>query len=63
MDPLSIAGLMLAVFDQLWKIGNRIAELVSTYQEFHQVASCLYNSTFRAMTSRVIGFENTRKQE
>ncbi|KAI8307210.1 hypothetical protein K4K61_003751 [Colletotrichum sp. SAR11_59] len=34
MDPLSIAGLTIAVLDQLWKIGNRTAELVSDYREF-----------------------------
>ncbi|KAK7460228.1 hypothetical protein Landi51_00476 [Colletotrichum acutatum] len=34
MDPLSVAGLTIAVLDQLWKIGDRTAELVSNYREF-----------------------------
>jgi hypothetical protein len=32
MDPLSIAGLTIAVLDQLWKMGDRTAELVSNFR-------------------------------
>jgi len=39
MDPISITGLAIAVFDQIWKIGDRTAVLISTYQEFDQVRS------------------------
>lgn len=37
MDPLSIAGLTITVLDQLWKIGNGTAELVSNYRDFDTV--------------------------
>ncbi|KAL3293312.1 protein kinase-like [Colletotrichum asianum] len=43
MDPLSIAGLTIAVLDQLWKIGNRTAELVSDYREFDTDTRILEN--------------------
>lgn len=38
MDPLSVAGLTIAVLDQLWKIGERTAELVSNYRDFDTVS-------------------------
>lgn len=38
MDPLSITALTLAVLDQLWRIGERTAELVSTYRSFDDVS-------------------------
>ncbi|KAK4139782.1 uncharacterized protein C8A04DRAFT_32747 [Dichotomopilus funicola] len=34
MDPVGIAGLTIAVLDQLWKIGNGTAELISNYRDF-----------------------------
>ncbi|XDG00623.1 hypothetical protein ABKA04_000238 [Annulohypoxylon sp. FPYF3050] len=34
MDPLSVAGLALAAIDQLWKISERTAELVSNFRDF-----------------------------
>ncbi|OTB06762.1 hypothetical protein M426DRAFT_9194 [Hypoxylon sp. CI-4A] len=34
MDPLSIAGLALAAVDQLWKVSERTAELVSNFRDF-----------------------------
>lgn len=37
MDPVSIAGLAIAVFDQVWKVGERTALLISAFQEFDQV--------------------------
>ncbi|KAE9583941.1 hypothetical protein CGMCC3_g227 [Colletotrichum fructicola] len=43
MDPLSIAGLTIAVLDQLWKVGNRTAELVSDYREFDTDTRILEN--------------------
>ncbi|KAH0430442.1 hypothetical protein CcaCcLH18_07822 [Colletotrichum camelliae] len=43
MDPLSIAGLTIAVLDQLWKIGNRTAELVSDFRDFDTDTRILEN--------------------
>ncbi|KAK2745079.1 hypothetical protein CKAH01_18296 [Colletotrichum kahawae] len=43
MDPLSIAGLTIAVLDQLWKIGNGTAELVSNYRDFDTDTRVLEN--------------------
>jgi hypothetical protein len=37
VDPLSIAGLTLAVIDQLWKVSERTAELISNFREFDNV--------------------------
>lgn len=37
MDPLSIAGLTIAVLDQLWKIGEGTAQLVSNFRDFDSV--------------------------
>ncbi|KAI1086826.1 hypothetical protein F5B19DRAFT_497971 [Rostrohypoxylon terebratum] len=34
MDPLSVAGLALTAVDQLWKISERTAELVSNFRDF-----------------------------
>lgn len=34
MDPLSVAGLALTAADQLWKISERTAELVSNFRDF-----------------------------
>ncbi|KAI0382882.1 hypothetical protein F5Y04DRAFT_279131 [Hypomontagnella monticulosa] len=34
MDPLSVAGLALAAVDQLWKISEKTAELVSNFRDF-----------------------------
>ncbi|KAI1457219.1 hypothetical protein F4805DRAFT_198640 [Annulohypoxylon moriforme] len=34
MDPLSVAGLALTALDQLWKISERTAELVSNFRDF-----------------------------
>ncbi|KAM0490786.1 hypothetical protein ACHAP8_011180 [Fusarium lateritium] len=34
MDPLSVAGLTIAVLDQLWKLGDRTAELVGNFRSF-----------------------------
>lgn len=38
MDPLSVAGLALAAIDQLWKISERTAELVSNFRDFDHVS-------------------------
>jgi len=38
MDPLSIAGLTVAVFDELIKIGDRTAELISDARSFKDVS-------------------------
>lgn len=37
MDPLSVAGLTIAIFDQLWKLGDRTAELVANFRDFDNV--------------------------
>lgn len=42
MDPLSIAGLTIAVLDQLWKIGEGTAQLVSNFRDFDSVRPCSY---------------------
>lgn len=39
LDPLSIAGLSLAIFDELLKLGERTAELVSDIRSFDEVKS------------------------
>lgn len=36
-DPLSIAGLTLAVIDQVWKVSERTAELISNFRKFDNV--------------------------
>ena len=52
MDPLSIAGLTIAVFDQLWKFGEATAELLSTYKAFDYV-SVTMDVTNEYLQSRV----------
>lgn len=42
MDPLSIAGLTIAVLDQLWKIGEGTAQLVSNFRDFDSVRTRSY---------------------
>lgn len=44
MDPLSIAGLTIAVLDQLWKIGEGTAQLVSNFRDFDSVRLLSYPS-------------------
>ncbi|KAH6898223.1 hypothetical protein B0T10DRAFT_555557 [Thelonectria olida] len=43
MDPLSIAGLTIAVIDQLWKVSERTAELISNFREFDNDTKTLEN--------------------
>ncbi|OAQ97460.1 hypothetical protein LLEC1_03547 [Akanthomyces lecanii] len=43
MDPLSVAGLTLAVFDQLWKLGNHTAVLISNFRDFDNDVKLLEN--------------------
>ncbi|GAP82493.2 putative protein kinase-like [Rosellinia necatrix] len=43
MDLLSVAGLTIAVLDQLWKIGDRTAELVSNFRDFDNDTKVLEN--------------------
>ncbi len=38
LDPLSVAGLALAVFDQLLKLGERTAEVISDMRSYDQVS-------------------------
>jgi hypothetical protein len=38
MEPIGLAGLTIAVLDQLWKIGNGTAELISNYRDFDSVS-------------------------
>lgn len=37
IDPLSVAGLTIAVLDQLWKIGEGTAQLVWNFRGFDSV--------------------------
>jgi hypothetical protein len=37
MEPVGLAGLTIAVLDQLWKIGNGTADLISNYRHFDSV--------------------------
>jgi hypothetical protein len=37
LDPLSIAGLTITIFDQLLKLGERTAELITDIQAFDEV--------------------------
>jgi hypothetical protein len=50
MDPLSIAGLTIAVLDQLWKMGDRTAELVSNFREFDNVSVLVADCATRKLT-------------
>jgi hypothetical protein len=40
IDPLSVAGLALAILDQLIKLSERTAELVSDIKVFDEVVEC-----------------------
>ncbi|CEF83668.1 unnamed protein product [Fusarium graminearum] len=42
-DPLSIAGLTLAVIDQVWKVSERTAELISNFRKFDNDTKTLEN--------------------
>lgn len=54
MDPLSIAGLTIAVLDQLWKIGEGTAQLVSNFRDFDSVRFLSYPSNnLRRISSNV----------
>lgn len=44
LDPISVAGLALAVFDQLLKLGERTAEAISDIRSFDQVSYSVYAS-------------------
>lgn len=37
VDPLSLAGLTLAIFDELLKMGERTAELIRDMKAFDEV--------------------------
>jgi hypothetical protein len=37
LDPLSIAGLTIAIFDQLLKLGERTAQLIADAKTFDDV--------------------------
>jgi hypothetical protein len=39
MEPVGLAGLTIAVLDQLWKIGNGTADLISNYRHFASVSA------------------------
>lgn len=38
MDPLSIVALTIKVLDQLWKMGDRTATLISNFRDFDSVS-------------------------
>ena len=44
LDPLSVAGLALAVFEMLLKLGERTAEVISEMRSFDQVISVFATS-------------------
>jgi hypothetical protein len=50
MDPISLAGLAIAVFDQLWKVGEHTAALVSAYQDFDQVRTTTMPQFLQSIT-------------
>ena len=39
-DPVSIAGLTIAVLDALWKVSERTADLISDFKDFDNVSEC-----------------------
>ena len=39
LDPISIAGLALAVFDEVLKLGAKTAEVISEMRTFDDVSS------------------------
>lgn len=45
-DPLSLAGLTIAIFDQLLKLGERTAQLIADAKTFDDV--CIYSSSAAA---------------
>jgi hypothetical protein len=45
VDPLSLAGLTLAICDELLKLGERTAELVRDIRAFDEVC-CIASSVF-----------------
>ena len=55
MDPISITGLAIAVFDQLWKVGERTAPLIMAYQDFDQVEIdlCVFSSKLSLKSNRI----------
>jgi len=67
IDPLSSAGLAIAVFDQLWKLGERTAELVADFREFDNVSNApLIRYEFSTMTDPFtpqLGFQEAPKQD
>ena len=38
LDPLSVTGLTLGVFDELLRLGERTAELITDIKGFHEVS-------------------------
>ncbi|KAH8777026.1 hypothetical protein F5882DRAFT_503016 [Hyaloscypha sp. PMI_1271] len=62
MDPLSVAGLSLAILDQLIKLSERTAELISDIKAFDEDTTYLYdrvvNESNKTITLRRLLFEN-----
>ena len=42
LDPLSVAGLALAIFEQILKLGERTSEVISDIRSFDQVSFDVY---------------------
>lgn len=63
IDPLSSAGLVIAVFDQLWKLGERTAELVADFREFdndsEKLQSKIRDESNQTRTLRLLLFEES----
>ena len=61
LDPLSVAGLALAVFEQLLKIGERTTEVISDMRSFDQVSfsSCQPQNTD---CLKELGLETTARE-
>ena len=48
LDPVSVAGLAVAVFDQLLKLGSKTWEIISEMRSLDQVR-CRFATTKRKM--------------
>lgn len=55
MDPLSVAGLSLAILDQLIKLSERTAELISDIKAFDEVYT-LHLRTIVNISHTIIGY-------
>lgn len=47
VDPISIAGLTVTIFDHLLKLGERTAELISDVRAFNDVSGSFFSGMHR----------------